>query len=225
MTQEKCSEVVKDAIIDLYGTLPDNRDLILVFNGRFKGYNANVHYNSKYVEFRLSKAWKEHSTSLIQGLIQSLAIKVYNTSYQRTLQIDLYNNFINNLPKYTKIDEYDEELSASFNRVNNKYFDDLMDKVNLKWGSRAYRKLGHYEYTTNTVVISEIFKGEELLLDYIMFHELLHKKHGLKKTKNGRNIHHSKDFRKDEKRFEDKNIEKKLNWFVQKKKFKSLFGF
>jgi hypothetical protein len=51
----------------------------------------------------------------------------------------------------------------------------------------------------------------EELLDFIMYHELLHKIHGIKTEKNRRRIH-TREFKKDEKKF--RNYEKMKDLMV-----------
>ena len=212
------------AVFDLYDKFPDSRRINIKYSGRFKDLNANVTYTSREVVFNLSKKWLEFSEELRIGLIQSLAVRIYKLRSQ-TLEMDLYEKFIKNLPKFAKIDKSDELLEDSFKRMNKIYFDENLTRPNLVWGADAFTKLGHYEHQTDTVLISNIFKDNLELLDYIMFHELLHKKHGLKKTKSGRSIHHSKEFKLEEAGFEDKDVERKLKIFVRKKRVKNWFGF
>lgn len=216
--------LAKRAVLSLYGSFLDSRKLSVRYSGRFKEFNANATYTNKEVVFNLSKKWLEFSEDLRIGLIQSLAIKVFGKSAS-SFELDLYEKFVSNLPRYVKIDKRDEVLEDSFNRMNAKYFNNSLTRPNLVWGKDAFRKLGHYEHQSDTVLISNIFKSDLELLDFIMFHELLHKKFGLQKTKTGRVIHHSKDFLAEEKKYEDKDIEKKLRFFVRKKKFKNWFGF
>ena len=94
--------------------------------------------------------------------------------------------------------------------------------VNLAWGGFSTSKLGSYEYGSDTVIISNIFKEHPKLLDYIMYHELLHKKFKFKNSGN-RSYHHTKEFKKKEKEFEDPDIEKKLELFLAKHKIRSIF--
>ena len=216
--------LARRAVYDLYGKLPDSRRIDIRYSGRFRELNSNVTYTSREVIFNLSKKWLEFSEELRIGLIQSLAVRVYRLEGE-SFEMDLYDKFISNLPKFAKVDKSDDVLEDSFLRINEKYFDNNLTRPNLVWGQNAFTKLGHYEHQTDTVLISNIFKENIELLDYIMFHELLHKKHGLKKSKNGRSIHHSRAFRLDEKRYEDVDVEKKLRSFVRKKRVKNWFGF
>ncbi|MFT4311590.1 MAG: hypothetical protein ACMXX7_03110 [Candidatus Woesearchaeota archaeon] len=215
------NDLVRKAVLDV--GVSDSFDVKLVYSARFKDFNANLKYSNSSLVFSLSKKWLEFSQDLRIGLIQSLCCKVFKFDV-KTLEMDLYDKFLSNLKNYSKVLDCDEVLLASFNRVNEDYFDGFMERPNLVWGDKAYTKLGHFEHQTNTVLVSSIFKKNLHLLDFIVFHELLHKKHGLKKS-GSRYIHHSKEFRLDEKRFKDKNIEKKLRNFVRIEKFKGFLGF
>jgi hypothetical protein len=53
-----------------------------------------------------------------------------------------------------------------------------------------------------------------------MYHEMLHKKHKFRKT-NVNNLHHTKEFKIDEKKYWDKDIEHKLKVFISKYKLKN----
>lgn len=95
-------------------------------------------------------------------------------------------------------------LDQSFDRVNATYFSGSVPKPHLAWNTViTSRKFGHYEFARDTVMLSISLDDSavpEELVDYVMYHELLHKKHGVKLT-NGRRMAHTSAFRKDEKRF------------------------
>jgi hypothetical protein len=97
------------------------------------------------------------------------------------------------------------DLNASFDRVNSRYFDGNMPRPRLTWGSAfTIRKLGHYQRTNDTVQISASMDQQhvpQLALDFLMYHELLHKKHQTK-WKQGRGYAHTPAFRHDEQNFE-----------------------
>lgn len=99
-----------------------------------------------------------------------------------------------------------KNLNKSFKRVNNTYFNGKMKKPVLTWSTRrARRMLGKYDVDQDTVIISPILDSPHTpdeLLDFIMYHELLHKKHGIIVKKNRRRIH-TPEFKKDEKKFKD----------------------
>lgn len=209
------------AFKELFPDKTDNRDFILKYSRAFNDFNANIRYNSAKVEFRLSMKWKNISEEIQIGLLQSLILKMLGKK-ANTTNIDLYNSFIKNMTRYAKTHTVDPELEAVFNRVNDKYFYGLIDKPNLKWGAHSRAKLGSYEYGSDTITISQILRDDQNLLDYVMYHEILHKKHKFY-SKNGRSYHHTSKFRKDERAFEDPDAEKKLKQFLAKKRIRKAF--
>ncbi|MBI2647477.1 hypothetical protein HYW99_03285 [Candidatus Woesearchaeota archaeon] len=56
-----------------------------------------------------------------------------------------------------------------------------------------------------------------------MFHEMLHKKFKFQ-NKNGRNLHHSNEFKKMEERFKDRNlIEKEVSKVIRKHRLQKVY--
>jgi len=98
------------------------------------------------------------------------------------------------------------DLEESFDRVNKNYFDGELKKPNLSWNRRkTHTRFGHHDEALNTIVISRTLDDEKIpmsLLDYVMYHEALHVKHGIYYD-NGRRIVHTSAFKNDEKKFED----------------------
>ena len=96
------------------------------------------------------------------------------------------------------------DLAESFRRVNDRMFDGRMPRPALEWSRRAtYHKFGHYSPSRDAVVISRSLDDEEVLtfvIDFVLYHELLHKKHGSTWT-GKRRIVHTAPFRADERRF------------------------
>lgn len=97
------------------------------------------------------------------------------------------------------------DLAHSFDRVNRAYFDGRMQSPRLAW-SRAFtgRKFGHFDPIRNTVMISCTLDDSEVpefVLDFVMYHELLHKQLGAE-WRNGRMAVHTAEFRQQERRFE-----------------------
>lgn len=215
--------LVEKAFKLLYPKKNFNYDISLKYSGRFKAYNANVSLCGKKLVFNLSKKWKEISDDIKIGLIQSLLLKLFKDN-GKTMNIDLYNIFIKKLHLAIPKIKTDPILEESFNRVNDKYFYGIIERPNLKWGSKALSALGSYEYQTDTIVISSIFKSAPLvLLDYVMYHEMLHKRHKFD-VKGRRSYHHTSKFKKDEKSFENsERIEKELKKFCRKYKRNKTF--
>jgi predicted metal-dependent hydrolase len=105
-------------------------------------------------------------------------------------------------PLLTDGDIYD--LDELFDEVNDKYFNNSIRKPNLTWSSRkTYRVLGHHDATQDKIVISRSLDTPETpryIVEYVMFHEMLHVKHPTV-TINGRRYNHTSAFRADERKF------------------------
>src|SRR3989304_857815 len=164
----------------------EDYDFEIKYNNKFNDYNANVKYFRNNFQFNLSKKWKNVSEEIQSGLIQELLLKIFRLK-----------------KKTTKTDSILEE---SFNKVNEKYFFGLLERPNLVWGNFSLRKLGHYEYGSDTISISRVFRNSDMdILDYVMYHEMLHKKHKFN-SKGMRNFHHTKEFKSSEKKFENSSL-------------------
>jgi predicted metal-dependent hydrolase len=215
--------IAEKALTQLLPNKTENRNVRVKYSAKFNDYNANVKYSNNFIEFSLSKKWQGVSEEIVIGLIQTLLLKLYKEK-NSTINIELYNKFIKNMTKYAKVHSINPLLEESFNRLNEEYFNGFMNKPNLVFGEKAFSKLGHYEYGTDTVVISSLLKEDPELMNYVLYHELLHKKHKFH-SKNGRSYHHTKRFREDEKKYKDKNAEKKLKKFLVKKRIRKAFRF
>jgi hypothetical protein len=97
------------------------------------------------------------------------------------------------------------DLEASFERVNQRYFQGKMPRPALKWNRLlTVAKMGHYQSSRDTVMLSLSLDHPEVpeyVVDFVMYHELLHKKHG-ETVINGRRFVHTASFRREEQQFE-----------------------
>ncbi|MDP6139349.1 MAG: hypothetical protein QGI89_04625 [Candidatus Woesearchaeota archaeon] len=197
---------------------PENYKFKIKYTDKFKPYNANVRYIGNSFCFNLSKKWRKVSKEIQIGLIQGLMLKIFKEK-RKTTSIDLYNSFMRNLHISIPKINSDPILEESFNKVNEKYFFGLIEKTNLTWHN-SIRRLGSYEYGTDTVSISKVLETDMELLDYVMYHEILHKKHKFY-SKNGRTHHHTREFRESERKFENsEEMEEKIKGLVKYKRRK-----
>lgn len=115
-------------------------------------------------------------------------------------------------------------LDQSFQRVNQAYFQGSLAQPHLAWSGRlTHRKFGHYQWDTDTIVVSSSLDQErvpEMLVDYIVYHELLHKKLGARQGEHNR-IAHTQEFRKVESRFREIERARKLLTQIAKKRARS----
>ncbi len=96
------------------------------------------------------------------------------------------------------------DLDLIFEELNTRFFDGLMARPRMSWSQlRTRRILGHYDPAHNAIVISRIFDHHAIpryVLEYIVYHEMLHLKHPVK-LRGSRRCVHSKEFQAEEKLF------------------------
>ncbi len=218
--------MLTQAINNLYDNFP--YEYSLKYSGKFKPYRANIKLRNNHLQLNLSKTWKPISKDIQIGLIQELLLKLLKNKLKpktkKTINMDMYNIFLKKLHLGIPKTKSDPLLYNSFSKVNEEYFYGLIETPNLVWID-SINKLGSYEYGTDTISISKILKEDPEALNYVMYHEMLHKKHKFH-NKNGRSFHHTKDFRNDEKAFKNSMlIEKRLGHIVRKNKRRKFFDF
>ncbi len=191
------------------------------YNRRLSNFNANIKLYQNIIYVNLNLQWKDIDNEIKIGLIQHLLLKIFKKRIN-TSNIKLYNNFIKNIPTLIPKTNIDPVLEQSFNRVNESFFFNCLEKPNLVWGQQAYRKLASYNFHDDTVTVSGIFDDSRVeVLDYLMYHELLHKYHKFK-HKNGRSAFHTRDFKRDEARYPCfKEIEQEIEVIIRRKKYGS----
>jgi predicted metal-dependent hydrolase len=96
------------------------------------------------------------------------------------------------------------DLDSIFEELNTRFFHGLMARPRMSWSqSKTRRILGHYDPAHNAIVISRIFDHPAMpryVLDYIVYHEMLHLKHPVK-LRGSRRCVHSAEFQAEEKLF------------------------
>ena len=103
----------------------------------------------------------------------------------------------------TKGEHFD--LDQIYEKVKTDYFNSINNKPGLMWNRViTKRKLGHYNADTDTVMISIALDKDDtpdFLIEYVMYHELLHKQIGFI-HKNHKRYAHTPEFHAAEKKFE-----------------------
>ena len=96
------------------------------------------------------------------------------------------------------------DLDKVFNAVNAKYFGGLIVKPRLGWSQQRSRTiLGHYDASHHAIAISRLLDQKQIpgyLVDYVMYHEMLHIKHPVEHV-GGRRKVHTRPFQAEEKLF------------------------
>ena len=96
------------------------------------------------------------------------------------------------------------DLDAIFEDLNTRFFHGLMARPRMSWSQTKTRRiLGHYDPAHNAIIISRIFDHPgvpQFVLEYIVYHEMLHLKHPVK-LRGSRRCVHSSEFQAEEKLF------------------------
>ncbi|PIN73482.1 hypothetical protein COV20_04635 [Candidatus Woesearchaeota archaeon CG10_big_fil_rev_8_21_14_0_10_45_16] len=197
------------------------------YNRRLAPFNANIALHRNVLSVNMNLQWKDIDEEIKIGLIQHLLLKIFRKKGM-TQNIELYNNFTKNIHILTPKDKIDPQLEISFDRVNKLFLESSLEKPNLCWGTDSRRKLAHYNFHNDTITVSTIFKeAAPHVLDYVMYHEMLHK-HFKFEHNNGRSSYHSPAFKAAERQYpEYQEIEKEITGLIRgmKKKPASLWRF
>ncbi|MGM5483187.1 MAG: SprT-like domain-containing protein [Nanobdellota archaeon] len=208
-------DICERAYFELFGK-PGMYNFTLKYSGKFNGYNGNVKKLGKKISFSLSRKWQDIDEEIQLGILQSLLCKLFKVNIM-TSNIEMYNNFLKNVHIALEKKESDPELEESFERVNEWFFHSTMEISRLKWSRKAKRCFGTYEYGTDIIRINPILSKKPELLDFVMYHEMLHKKYKFN-VKNNRSFHHTREFKEAENRFPRKReLEKELAELSRKK--------
>lgn len=191
-------DLILESFADLYPEKSFPFQPILKYSAKFKGFNANIKLRRDVLTVSMSKQWRQVSKDIQMGLIQDLMVRLLKDK-RSTTNMQLYLSFMKNVHLAVPKTKTDPLLADAFHQINQKFFDGLMEMPNFEWmGGR--RTVGLYEYGTDTILISRHLKDSPQLLGYVMYHEMLHKKHKFA-SKPGRQCHHSKAFREEEAKF------------------------
>ncbi len=228
------------AFRQLYPGRPLRKRLLLRYSSRFNDFNANVADRPGRlgapgtITFSLSRKFEEVGEEIRIGVLQHLLNRLYKTVVD-TEEIRLYNAFIKKLADYVETKRVDPFLKERFDLLNQRFFDGYMLTPNLVWGGETLRKLGHYEYATDTISVSTIFRDADgavrgvalELLDYVLYHEMLHKKHKFSERAGGFTRSHTRAFRDEERKYrmaDGTDPEKALSAYLRRRKRMSRFN-
>lgn len=104
-------------------------------------------------------------------------------------------------------------LEEIFEDLNRRFFHGLMGRPQLTWSrDHARNRLGHYDPAHNTIVISKVFDDRRIpryVVEYILYHEMLHLKHPVK-LRGSRRCVHSSEFLEEERLFPELTDAKKF---------------
>ena len=96
------------------------------------------------------------------------------------------------------------DLDAVFEALNTRFFHGLLARPRMSWSQTKTRRiLGHFDPAHNAIIISRLFDHPAVpafVLEYIVYHEMLHLKHPVR-LRGSRRCVHSAEFQAEEKLF------------------------
>jgi len=96
------------------------------------------------------------------------------------------------------------DLAELFQDLNRRFFAGRLAQPQLTWSrDHARSRLGHFDPAHNTIMVSRVFDQPAVpryVVEYIVYHEMLHLKHPVR-VRGGRRLVHSAEFRAEERQF------------------------
>ncbi len=185
----------------------------------FAGINHTARLNQGRLTVRVSDLFDDappdvhHALALI--LLSKLYRKKVDPSYHRVYRAYILRTEIQERAsaarttrgrgiRLTEAKGRHFDLESTFLRLNLEYFGGILEKPQISWSAKRSRYiLGRYDVTRNTIFISRVFdapKVPDYVVEYVMFHEMLHIKHRTR-VKDCRMIVHTPEFKRDERGF------------------------
>ena len=189
---------------------------------RYYPYSTLTHtirLRRNVIKVRINQLFMKAPPSVLEAVAQILFSRLYQHKTPREA-LHRYHTFVErNQPRFRVLlrsragmaprlhhaKGSHHHLELIFDQINRRYFHSKLPLPILSWSRRAgHTKLGEFHSLQHAIVINRRLDSDRtpaVVLEYLMFHEMLHMKHGAE-IRNGRRVVHTKPFREDEKRFE-----------------------
>lgn len=184
------------------------RVVLTNYNGLYK-YKKNRQGN---IDLHLSEGFIEAEDEILQAILRTILLESSPQDKQLIRHFGLSEEYGDTVLELDLIADLDAEtprgnyydLEELFQTINREYFADLMLQPRLTWNQTlTNRKLGHYEPLRDRVVMSRTLDSShvpQFVVELVLYHELLHKHHGIKWV-NGKSMVHTPEFRRSEGQF------------------------
>jgi hypothetical protein len=185
----------------------------------FAGLNHTARLHESRLIVRLSDIFTDAPAEVCYSLALILLAKLYrkriDSAYHRRYRIFILSDKIQERARVARNSRCRVtramasrgrhfDLNVLFDRVNEQYFGGSIDKPRLSWSAKKSRYvLGRYDATHHTIFVSRVFDTTSIppyVLEYVMFHEMLHLKHQ-SRVHDSRVIVHTPEFKVEERGF------------------------
>jgi predicted metal-dependent hydrolase len=186
---------------------------------RFANVNNTIRLREGRLLVRISDLLEGAPESVLRAIAHILLAKIYRkpidrehaTRYRRYVSTHHMSQKahlvrqIRGRKRITSAQGHAYHLEELFEDLNHQYFHGLMARPLMTWSSeRARNRLGHYDPAHNAIVVSSVFDHPRVpryVVEYILYHEMLHLKHPVK-LRGSRRCVHSAEFQAEERLFE-----------------------
>jgi hypothetical protein len=184
----------------------------------YAGLNNTIRVRQRRVYVRISDVLSDAPLPVLRAIAFILVSKLFRRRVPKALDL-VYRSYTTS-PQIVRSAEQTRkrrgrkiisgpvgafyDLETTFARLNSYYFDSRLEQPTLSWSQRCtYRIFGHHDPIHNTIIVSRTLDAAnvpQFVLEYIMYHEMLHMVHR-PKIINGRWYYHTSAFKHDEKQF------------------------
>ncbi len=176
----------------------------------YRSLRHSVEWNGLTIKAKVSQLFIDAPVNILEIIALLLLSRVYKKKIDAQTR-HTYRTFSNQLTykRSTRKIDYDPigkhfDLRDIFDHLNNIYFSNELAIKYIGWSKNySYTRLGFFDKSRNLIVISKIFDSPHVpmnVLEYLMFHEMLHVKFPEETINNRRRIH-TPEFRKVERDF------------------------
>jgi len=194
------------------------------------GINHTIRVRNGKVFVRIAEIFREAPPEAQKALAFILVAKLFRKKIPPQVS-DIYRTFVQSRELQAKATENKRrkgrkiistskgevyDLDEIFSCLNQTYFQNSISKPTLTWSQRkTFRILGHHDSAHETIVISKSLDDKKVppfVVEFVIFHEMLHIFHPTVHL-NNRRYNHTRQFRLDEKKF--LRFEEAENWIEQ----------
>lgn len=185
----------------------------------YVGINHTIRIRDRQVFVRIGSICRDMPLNAHRGLAFVLVSKLFRRKPPRDANA-VYSAYINTPAIREKAAENKRargrkvvtspvgehyDLEEIFAALNARYFKNKLKKPVLTWSARkTYRILGHHDATHGHIAISRSLDSRKVpryVVEYVVFHEMLHIAHPTRTDAAGRRYNHTPAFRRDEQKY------------------------
>lgn len=185
---------------------------------RFANVNNTIRVREGRILVRLSDLLETAPESVLRAIAHILLAKLYRKpilpghaaryrQYVASHRLSAKVHLIRQMRGRKRIASAQGEiynLNEIFDELNGRFFHGLLGRPQMTWSQdHARNSLGHFDPAHNTIVVSRIFdrkKVPRFVLEYLVYHEMLHLKYPVK-LRGTRRCVHGREFQAEERLF------------------------